>query len=159
MLVDTGAQVSLIKNNAIPKHSVINTRNRISIKSLHGSETTLGEIQTNICEKQSKIPIQLQVTDNCVIKEDGILGYDIIGERAIVNGPMKTLTIRSRNSSLEFPINHIQQDETLQNEIHRLQNIEYLSHHENNDQYQTNLQRVKTITHEISQFKIQIKPI
>lgn len=161
MLVDTGAQVSLIKNNVIPNESLINTRKQIILKSMHGTEKTLGEITTSICKNQTNIPIQLHVTKNCAIKEDGILGFDIIGEKAIVDGPNKKLTFCSNNSKIEFPINseeNITRDTSnkFYDEIQRLNNIMYITANDENPQYQANIREVKAITRKINNHKIQI---
>lgn len=76
MLLDTGAQISLINPDVIQNKSLINTRNKTTISSIHGSENTIGEINANILKDNKNIPIQLHVTKNPILKEDGILGYD-----------------------------------------------------------------------------------
>lgn len=164
MLVDTGAQVSLISNKVIENKSLINPRNKITITSIHGSEDTLGDISARIHKNNSTIPIQLQVTENTILKEDGILGYDIIGEKAVINGPDKMLTLNSDNSTLNFPIktkdcNKNKYSVNFIKEIEKLHNIEYLSDQEINPHYNINLQTVKTITRQINQNKIKIFPI
>lgn len=161
--MDTGAQVSLIKNEILPNQSLINKANCIKIKSLHGSEETLGEITATIEKNNIKIPIQLQVTKNKSLKEDGILGFDIIGERAVIDGPKKTLTFNTENSTVEFNINTFQQHASISkpnidDEIQRLQNIEYIDRNEINRQYEINLRKVRTITHQINHSCIRISP-
>lgn len=163
MLIDTGAQISLIHNKIIPNKSLINTKNKFKICSIHGSEDTLGNISTKIRKNNTTIPIQLQVTTNTFLKEDGILGYDIIGEKAIIDGPNKTFTLHAGNSSLEFPINPNQQTDNyhltnINEEIDKFHQIEYLSEKEIKPEYETNLLKIRTITREISSDKIEILP-
>lgn len=165
MLIDTGAQISLINNNIIEDQSLINKKNKITISSIHGSENTLGDISTKILKNNISIPIQLQVTKNQVLKEDGILGYDILGDKAIINGPQKTLIINSGNSLIEFPIKtktnriNLNSINDTENEIQAFHKINYLTEEDIDPQYEFNLQRVKTITQEISEVKIKIKPL
>lgn len=164
MLLDTGAQISLINKNAIKNKDLINTENKITISSIHGSEKTLGEIAATIQKDNSKIPIQLQVTKNSFLKEDGIIGYDVIGENAIINGPTKTLTIFSNNSQVDFPISSHEQNSytnliTVNNAIQELHEIEYLGYNEIYPNYNLNLKTVKSITHEINENKIRITPL
>lgn len=162
MLVDTGAQISLINRKAITNPSLINTNNKVTISSIHGSERTLGEITTTLQKDNIKIPILLQVTKNSAIKEDGILGYDIIGEKAIINGPSKTILIDTGKSYLKFPIEEYKTPKSntytinIEEEITCLNLIEYLNEKEINPQYEINLQRVRSITHEINSSKIKI---
>lgn len=162
MLIDTGSQISLINNKSIPNKALINTQNKIKISSIHGSENTLGEISANIHKDNTTIPIQLQVTKNSFLKEDGIIGYDVLGGKAIINGPTNTVTINSGNSKLVFPIKtNKRQDNRVTNiteEIDQFNIINYLSEEEINPQYKINLRKVQSITEEISPTKIQIKP-
>lgn len=164
MLLDTGAQISLINKNAIQNKDLINSKNKITISSIHGCEKTLGEIAATIQKDNSRIPIQLQVTKNSFLKEDGIIGYDVIGDKGIINGPNKTLTIYSNNSQVEFPITTHEQNVymnliTVNNAIQEFHDIEYLSPNEIYPSYDLNLKKVKSITHEINENKIKIKPI
>lgn len=165
MLVDTGAQVSLINNSIIKNPALINTENKITISSIHGSESTLGDISANIISNQANpIPIQLQVTKNKLLKEDGILGYDILGENAIINGPDKILTINSNSSYFKIPIkNHKTNTQinliNIDKEIKEFHNIEYVSFNETNPEYKYNLKKVQSITQEINENQIQIKPL
>lgn len=133
MLIDTGAQISLINNKVIDDPSIINTKNKIKISSIHGSENTMGEISTAILKDNTSIPIQLQVTKNEFLGEDGILGYDVIGKTAIINGPEKTLTINSENSKMEFPFKITPNKTNFSNTINdrfQLNEINYLSQEE-----------------------------
>lgn len=163
MLIDTGAQISIINKNSIQDQSKINTRNKITISSIHGSERTLGEIDAKISKEDKTIPIQLQVTKNTFLNEDGILGYDMIGENAIIDGPNRTITINSRETQLAFPIRRHSDNNAfvnlLFNEIKKFQKIEYLKNNEINPQYEINLRRVQSITQEINLTKIKINPI
>lgn len=161
MLLDTGAQISLINNNIIPNKLSINRNNKILISSLHGSEDTLGNIQAVINQDNNDIPLELQVTKDLCLREDGILGYDFIGERAVIDGPNKTLYLTSGDTSIKFPIkksNTIQQEDidTIQEEIRKIYQINYITEEEEDIQYKINRQRVKTITHEINSTKIRI---
>lgn len=164
MLVDTGAQVSLVTNKIIGNKKLINPKNKITISSIHGSEDTLGDISATIHENNTEIPIKLQVIKNTFLNEDGILGYDIIGDKAIIHGPKNTITLNSNNSVLEFPfktnyrISSINSSD-MNEEIQQLNNIEYLSDNEKSSQYQVNLQTVRSITHQINHSKIKISPI
>lgn len=167
MLVDTGAQISLINKNSITNPSLINKNNTISISSIHGSEKTLGNLKTTINQGNLKIPIELHVTKNSSFQEDGILGYDIIGKRAIIDGPNKTITMSSGTSAVQIPINpfkHKKINNIIINnpdeEISTLLGIEYIREAEHDTgQYESNLQLVKTITRTIDSSKIKITPI
>lgn len=165
MLIDTGAQISLINQNKVKDPTLINKKNRITISSIHGSENTLGEISTTIKKDNTSIPIQLQVTKNISLKEDGILGYDILGKKAIVDGPKKTVLINSGESYMKFPIEETQERKRqinlliMEQEILNLSQINYLSNHEINPQYKTNLHTVRSITQEINNSKIKITPL
>lgn len=159
MLVDTGAQISLINKQILQKKADINTNNGITISSIHGSEKTLGNIKANITKNNVQLPIQLQVTKNNALKEDGILGYDILGKSAIINGPKKILSMKAGSSFLKFPLKSETESSKPEDYMASLRNIEYLNHNEINPHYQVNLQRVQSITHEINENKIQIKPL
>lgn len=163
MLVDTGAQVSLVNKQIIENRSLINPNNKITIGSIHGSEDTLGDISAIIHEHNTTIPIKLQVIENTSLKEDGILGYDIIGKKAIINGPEKTLTLNSSSSRIKFPFRTDTEISTINlininEEIQKLCEIGYLSDNEINPQYEANLHTVRSITRQINQFKVQIVP-
>lgn len=163
MLLDTGAQVSLINKNVIENQSLINTRNKITISSIHGSENTLGEISATIEKDDTNIPVQFQVTENAFLKEDGILGYDFIGEKAIIHGPNKTLIINSDYTETKFPIkpqdlNFQINQITLENTIQALHDIEYVKFNEIHPAYEDSLKTVQLITHEIDENRIQIRP-
>lgn len=155
MLIDTGAQVSLIKHKAIQNQSLINTNDQITIKSIHGSEKTIGKINTNIQENNNNIPIELHVTNNIALKEDGILGYDFIRNPAIINGPSKIITLQSKNTTTSFPIEQ-RENISEDNEIKLFQKINYKTKYEISPHYQINLQRVKSITRHINSHKIKI---
>lgn len=164
MLVDTGAQVSLVTNKIIRNKELINPENKITISSIHGSEDTLGDISATIHENNTKIPIKLQVIKNTFLNEDGILGYDIIGEKAIIHGPRNNITLNSKDSVLKFPFKTNYRISTINSsdmnlEIQQLNKIEYISDNEMNTQYQVNLQTVRYITHQINHSKIKITPI
>lgn len=181
MLVDTGAQISLINNKIIADQTLINPENKITIQSIHGSERTLGDISANIHKNNQVIPIQLQVTKNSFLKEDGILGYDILGEKAVINGPNRTVTINTGKSQVKFPICSIQDlnmcelnriqleipetemnsklvhDTRINDTIQQFQNIEYVTKNEISPTYLKNLTRTQDITQEINESKIRIQ--
>lgn len=176
MLLDTGSQISLINQKSISDLSIVNPQNKITINSLHGSESTLGDVKAIINKDNLQIPIQLQVTRNLPLKEDGIIGYDILSENSIINGPDKTLTMTSTNSEIRFPITEKTQENNLHNVLSNpeitilssnnqendftvkdLLNIDY-SCEEKDPKYLTNLQKVKNITHEINETQIKIIP-
>ena len=154
MLIDTGAQISLINNKKILDKSAINTNRQITIKSIHGEERTLGEVAANIQVNQTKIPIRLQVTKNQTLKEDGIIGYDIISKGAVINGPEKRITLKNENKIFQFPI--CSEENDLATEIKTLNNI-YIDSAIEDDHYETSIQRVKAITQEIGLNQIKIK--
>lgn len=183
MLIDTGAQISLINNKIVADHALINPRNKIIIQSIHGSESTLGDITAKIHKNNEIIPIQLQVTRNSFLKEDGILGYDILGEKAVINGPNRTVTINTGKSQVKFPItsnydldrsgfNKIQVNRQepemnykhnnypeINNIIAKFQSIEYLNDNERNQTYIKNLSEIQNRTQEISKSKIRIAKV
>lgn len=160
MLIDTGAQISLINKNVIHDPSLIKPQNKVSISSIHGTEDTLGDISAKILTNKKDIPLQLQVTKNIALTEDGILGYDVLGEQAIVDGPNKIVTINSENIKIEFPIKthpyESRMDQIFNKEIKKLYNIEYLNNIEINKEKMDKLSKVKLITQEINENKIQI---
>lgn len=158
MLIDTGAQISLITDKMIKNTSKINTNNKITISSIHGTEETLGKIFTTINKNNVEIPIELHVTKNSSLKEDGILGYDVIGEKAIINGPEKTITIKSKTKPIQFEINRVLKTNTDTNEeINNFHKIEYIKENEQESvHYQENLDRVRQLTHQINDTKIKI---
>lgn len=159
MLIDTGSQISLINKKILKNESEINPQNKITISSIHGSEKTLGDINASIKQNNKTIPIQLQVTNNKFLNEDGILGYDIIGDSAIIDCPNKTITLNSKETNIKFPIrkhNNNSDINLITREIQSLQNIEYLNTKEISPQYEINLRRVQSITEEINPNAIKI---
>ena len=171
MLIDSGAQVSLINNKAITNQDLINKSKKITIKSLHGSEQTIGEISANIQKNQESIPIQLQVTKNNSLNPSsytGIIGYDIIGEKALLNGPEKLFTIKSDNKTINFELSTTEtpsvnnlttpvQDKTdIESEITRLNNITFKENHEIYPHLQFRICQAQNITQEINDTKILI---
>lgn len=162
MLIDTGAQISLIKDKVLEHKLHINKDNKILIKSIHGAEETLGQITTSINKNNMKIPIQLQVTQNSALREDGILGYDIIGDTSIIDGPNKNITINSGETTMNFAIqtepsrrNKINRVET-EEEFNALRNLEYLDHNEIHPNYRVNFTRIRDITQQLNQHQIRI---
>lgn len=93
-----------------------------------------------------------------------------MGEKAIINGPNKTITINTGKSSVNFPIvseentrNKIskiisknQSLESLQESIQDFNNIDYITRDDINPNYEKNFRNVKNLTQEISDSKIRI---
>lgn len=105
MMVDSGAQVSLVDTKVLHPDIKVNTNRKVQITSIHGKEETLGEVGANIVYDSMKIPINLQVMSNCPIPEDGIIGFDVIKPFAVIDGPRETLTWTPQSShSIEIPL-------------------------------------------------------
>lgn len=174
MLIDTGAQVSIINNKLISDKSRINPENKITISSIHGHENTLGEISAIIQKNNTRIPIQLQVAKDLALQEDGIIGFDVLGDSAVINGPKRIITFDTGNSKVDFHIKSdsskmhistISQDNTglrqnfkskLAQAIQEFQDMEYVNGDELNNGYFANLLKVQEITQEIGDLKIKI---
>lgn len=107
----------------------------------------------------------MHVVKNAFINEDGILGYDVIGEKAVIHGPNKTITIKSSQSQIEFPLRQHNNNTSINliteelHELQQFQNIEYLNNNEINPQYEINLKRVQSITQQINPNKIKINQL
>ena len=48
---------------------------------------TLGEVKENLLNDKMKLPISFQVMEHYPLKEDGILGFDIIKNNYIMDAP------------------------------------------------------------------------
>lgn len=172
MLIDTGSQISLIKNRIISDKSLINTENKITISSIHGSENTIGDISAFIRKNEATIPIQLQVADDLSLQEDGIIGFDVLGKNATIDGPTKTISFKTGETSVHFPINNgnrdhqinmikLQEEENQSQELYQIlqefQEISYIDEQELKENYTANYEKVQEITHEIDESRILIQ--
>lgn len=104
LVVDSGAQVSLVGSNILKPEAVINPNKKVKMSSIHGTEETLGEIGANIVYKNMQIPINLQVMKNSPVPEDGIIGFDVLKPYAVINGHLETLTWTKEDQDLDIPI-------------------------------------------------------
>lgn len=105
MMVDSGAQISLVGTKVLKPEIKIDSTKRVKITSIHGTEETLGEVGANIMCENLKIPVSLQVMKNSPVPEDGIIGFDVLQPYAIMNGPEKKLTFQSQDRKIDIPIN------------------------------------------------------
>lgn len=104
MMVDSGAHVSIVNNKVLHPGVRIDAHKRVQITSIHGKEETLGEVGANIVYDSMRIPIKLQVINNCPVPEDGIIGFDVLKPFAVIDGPQETLTWTSDNKDIEIPL-------------------------------------------------------
>lgn len=105
MMIDSGAQVSLVGTKVLKPETRIDSTKRVKISSIHGTEETLGEIGANIMCENLQIPVNLQVMKNSPVPEDGIIGFDVLQPYAVINGPEKKLTFHSQHRNIDLPIN------------------------------------------------------
>ena len=79
-LVDSGADISLVKSYKLSGTAQFEPRDRVRVKSVEGSVIeTHGSIETRIREGGMNIPFHFQpVTKQVVLKGDGILGRDFL---------------------------------------------------------------------------------
>jgi predicted aspartyl protease len=82
-LVDSGADVSLVKSEKLLSEVEFEPRDRVRIKSMEGSVVeTHGSVEAQILEGELSVPIKLQLVSKQVdFKGDGILGRDILRAR------------------------------------------------------------------------------
>jgi hypothetical protein len=85
-LVDTGADISLLKPDNLDKTKQFDPKGRVKVKGVSGSTIqTLGTVQTVMYEGPVKIPFMLQLVDKRVdLPCDGILGRDFLAH-AVAN--------------------------------------------------------------------------
>jgi len=86
LLVDTGADISLLKPNNLNKTKHFDSERRVQVKSVSGSTIqTLGAVQAVLYEESVRIPFTFQLVDKRVdLPCDGIIGRDFLahaGER------------------------------------------------------------------------------
>jgi hypothetical protein len=79
-LVDSGADISLIKSEKLLGTATFEPRDRVRVKSVNGSIIeTHGRIETQILEAEVNIPYSFQLVSQQVdLKDDGILGRDFL---------------------------------------------------------------------------------
>ena len=79
-LVDSGADISLVKRKKLLGTAEWEPRDRVRVKSVEGSMTeTHGSLETQILEGEVSIPYRLQLVSKQVdLKCDGILGREFL---------------------------------------------------------------------------------
>jgi len=79
-LVDSGADVSLVKSEKLLSAVEFEPRDRVGVKSVGGSVVeTDGSVEGRILEGELNVPIVLQLVSKQVdLKGDGILGRDFL---------------------------------------------------------------------------------
>ncbi len=79
-LLDTGANISTLKESALPDKALINVNNKCKINGIvEGLVQTLGSIDTNLSIDGIQFKHQFQVVDNNFpVPSDGIIGLDFI---------------------------------------------------------------------------------
>ncbi|KAL5282269.1 hypothetical protein ACFFRR_005450, partial [Megaselia abdita] len=104
MMIDCGAQVSLVGTNVLHANTVINPNKKVQITSIHGTEVTLGEVGANIVYDNMQIPVNFQVLKKCPVPEDGIIGFDVLKPFATINGPNEKITWSSNEQNIKVPL-------------------------------------------------------
>jgi len=79
-LVDSGADISLVKREKLLSTAEFEPRDRVRVKSVEGSIIeTHGSLETQVREGDMNIPYRLQLVSKQVdLKGDGILGRDFL---------------------------------------------------------------------------------
>ena len=79
-LVDSGADISLVKSEKLSSTAKFEPRDRVRVKSVDGSIIdTHGSLETRVREGEMSIPCRLQLISKQVdLKGDGILGRDFL---------------------------------------------------------------------------------
>jgi hypothetical protein len=79
-LVDTGADISLVKSEKLLSTAEFEPRDRVLVKSTEGPMIeTHGSLKTQILEGEISIPYRLQLVSKQIdLKGDGILGRDFL---------------------------------------------------------------------------------
>lgn len=106
-LVDSQAEVSLIKISSLSDDSIINTNEIINIVGVtDGSVKSLGTIYTTIFIGNTEIEIELVVVPhNFPIPVDGIIGKDFLkSHKCSINYHTNKFIIRHRGRPFEIPI-------------------------------------------------------
>jgi hypothetical protein len=106
-LVDSGADISLLKSKRLIGTKEFEPRNRVKIRSVDGSVLeTHGSIETNICEGLTQIPFCFQLVSNQIdLPGDGIVGRDFLKQtQARLCYVSKTLTFSYRGFTIVKPL-------------------------------------------------------
>ena len=106
-MVDTGADVSIIKISTLNTNHYINSRNACSIKGITANQTyTLGTTNLSITTEGAQVPCTFQVVDDLLpIPTDGILGRDFLTKyRCEINYDNWLLSFNFENNTLSIPI-------------------------------------------------------
>ena len=101
-MIDTQADISVIKYNSINNNKTINFENTIKLKGITTNIVhTLGSVLTSVKIGRKFVPITLHVVENNFpISADGILGKDFIkSKKCILDFSNFTLTFRSFNEN------------------------------------------------------------
>lgn len=102
MLIDTGAEVSLIKREKLNPKIVINTGNKINITGVCGTSHTLGSCPGKILVGKG-IPCEFFVIENNDgLPGDGLIGNDILSQYTNIEGPSQQLVFPG--DGLRIPI-------------------------------------------------------
>ena len=77
-LVDSGADINLVKSEKLLGTAEFEPRDRVRVKSVEGSMIeTHGRLETQVLEGEMSIPVRLQLVSKQVdLKGGGILGRD-----------------------------------------------------------------------------------
>jgi len=83
LLVDSGANISLLKSRRLLGTAEFEPRDRVGVKSVEGSIIeTQGSIETKILEGSLQIPFHFQLVSKQVdLLGDGILGQDFLKQK------------------------------------------------------------------------------
>ena len=107
-LIDTGASISLVREDSLPKGYIINKGERIKVKGISGpSFYTLGTIQIKFSHKtfHGKHSFQVLPADNS-IQVDGILGTDFLKQHsADINFSNNSIILNRSHSTLPLLLN------------------------------------------------------
>jgi predicted aspartyl protease len=102
-LLDTGADVSIIKSEKLIGSTEFEPREKIKLKSVDGSIVeTHGSVTAKIIEGNTTIPFTFQLVDKQVdINGDGIIGRDLLQKmQARICYESKILELRDQNFSI-----------------------------------------------------------
>lgn len=104
VLVDTGADISLIKLNSLKDGIDIDKSELRVISGVYeGDGTTIGTIQTTLKINDEQLLIKLHVVDNTFsIPADGIIGRDLLWGNTIINTKQKLIKFYGANADDNF---------------------------------------------------------
>lgn len=111
LLVDSGADISLLKSKNLLGTVEFEPDERVRLKSVDGSVIeTHGSLEVKVQEGQVEIPFKFQLVSTQVdIKGDGILGRDFLQRmRAKICYESRTLTLQSGGTSIKKRLCHVQ---------------------------------------------------